>query len=577
MRSFISFSIDSSVINSRQIPALILLILFFSNSFAQKLSKKDEKTIGTLKKHIEYLASDELEGRGTGSAGEKKAAEYIIREFKKLGLKPPAGKDTYLQPFTYTAQKFLGANNEFVLLNENTSPGLMRDYYPLSSSGNATVTGYTLNVDFGIVAPEWYHDDYFGLKNTEGKIFIIEISTPDGTSPHGKFAKYTDLNDRVSLAVSKGAAGIIFVNSDTAAYDPDSLLQSKSSSFKIPVVFAKQHMYAQLTSGSVIVKITTDIQKQENTGHNVFGYIDNKAAETVVIGAHYDHLGLGQPGSSFSINDKQIHNGADDNASGTAALIELARIYSSSRSSKKNNYLFIAFSGEELGLYGSNFYVKNPALDLQHMNYMINMDMVGRLDPVKKTLLVNGVGTSPAWKPLVSNISIDSIYIKTGEAGVGPSDHTSFYLHDIPVLHFFTGQHSDYHKPSDDADKINYRGELSVIKYISALIDSLDDRGKLKFTATKNEDENKPRFTVSLGIMPDYMFDGPGIRVDGVTEGKPASKAGILKGDIIMIMGELEVNNMTEYMKALSLFKKGDKVQVHVKRNGNVNLVEVTF
>jgi hypothetical protein len=308
------------------------------------------------------------------------------------------------------------------------------------------------------------------------------------------------------------------------------------------------------------------------TGRNVVAFLDKKAEKTIVIGAHFDHLGMGGKGSLHR-GDSAIHNGADDNASGTAALLALAKIFK--YETLKSNILFIAFSGEENGLWGSNYFVKNPTIDLKTVNYMINMDMVGRLNP-EKSLAVHGVGTSPSFPPVLDPINADSLKLVPSESGVGPSDHTSFYLQDLPVLHFFTGQHADYHKPSDDADKINYEGLVQVVRYISRLIAGLDAEPKLAFTKTKDSSDS-PRFTVSMGVVPDYLYDGKGMRVDGVSEGKPAQAAGLQKGDIVIQLGDSTINDMMGYMRALSVFKKGDSTQVVLERAGQKIAAKVKF
>ena len=308
------------------------------------------------------------------------------------------------------------------------------------------------------------------------------------------------------------------------------------------------------------------------TGRNVVAFLDKKADKTIVIGAHFDHLGMGGQGSLHR-GDSAIHNGADDNASGTAALLALAKIFK--YETLKSNILFIAFSGEENGLWGSNYFVKNPTVDLKTVNYMINMDMVGRLNP-EKSLAVHGVGTSPSFPSVLDPINADSLKLVPSESGVGPSDHTSFYLQDLPVLHFFTGQHADYHKPSDDADKINYEGLVQVVRYISRLIAGLDAEPKLAFTKTKDSSDS-PRFTVSMGVVPDYLFDGKGMRVDGVSEGKPAQAAGLMKGDIVIQLGDSTINDMMGYMRALSVFKKGDSTQVVIERAGQKIAAKVKF
>lgn len=303
------------------------------------------------------------------------------------------------------------------------------------------------------------------------------------------------------------------------------------------------------------------------TGRNVIGYINNDADKTIVIGAHYDHLGYGGDGSLYRGDEKQVHNGADDNASGVAVLLNLAnklKVKNASDKKDSNNYLFIAFSGEEMGLIGSNYFVKNPTVETKSINYMINMDMVGRLKQ-DSTLAVYGVGTSPIFKQVIQSHN-DRFKLVQKESGVGPSDHTSFYLADIPVIHFFTGQHEDYHKPSDDHEKLNYKGMETISNYLYNIISDLDDNGKLVFRKTKNESEEVPRFKVGLGVIPDYMFDGKGMRIDGVSEEKPAQKAGLQKGDIVIKLGDSTITDMMSYMRALSVFEKGDSTKVIVKR-----------
>ena len=322
-------------------------------------------------------------------------------------------------------------------------------------------------------------------------------------------------------------------------------------------------------------KVPADTSKAI-VGKNVIGYIDNGAPTTVIIGAHYDHLGYGAEGSLYEGAEPQIHNGADDNASGVTVLLELANTLRGKY--PHNNYLFISFSGEEKGLWGSASFTKNPTIDLSTANYMINMDMVGRLEDDRE-LAIYGTGTSPAWMPVLEEISKSrNIDMKSKPSGVGPSDHTSFYLKDMPVLHFFTGQHDDYHKPSDDANLIDYAGLQEIHDYVEEVIARMDDKGKLEFTKTKDEDSRKaPKYSVTLGVIPDYMYDGKGMLISGVREGRPAEKAGIIDGDVVIKMGEHEVPDMMGYMGALGKFKKGDKAKVIVLRDGKEVEVEVEF
>jgi hypothetical protein len=318
---------------------------------------------------------------------------------------------------------------------------------------------------------------------------------------------------------------------------------------------------------------------EAGTAYNLIGYIDNNAATTVVIGAHYDHLGLGHQGSSLEANPQnKIHNGADDNASGVAGVIELARYFQTNKIKESTNFLFICFSGEELGLYGSKYFTENPTIDLSKVTYMINMDMIGRLDPATKSVAVSGTGTSTAWETLLKSLSTDKLRIKMDSAGVGPSDHTSFYLKNIPALHFFTGSHSDYHKPSDDVEKINYDGETEILQLIIKLIEKLDKQPKLAFLTTKNKSMGSARsFKVTLGVMPSYTSNEEGLKVDGVTEGKPAQKAGILTGDVIIQMGSYPIKDIQAYMEALGKFEKGQTIPIKVKRNKVAMELNVTF
>jgi aminopeptidase YwaD len=355
--------------------------------------------------------------------------------------------------------------------------------------------------------------------------------------------------------------------------------KAKPDYARIPVVYVAKDAadkYLKDEKAILDIKLKVDIGEKKRQGHNVVGFIDNGAANTIIIGAHYDHLGYGEDHNSlYTGTSPMIHNGADDNASGTAALIELARLLKESKY-KNNNYLFIAFSGEELGLYGSKYFTEHPTINLATANYMINMDMVGRLNDSSRAVTVGGYGTSPTWGQLIATNKI--LTIKTDSSGTGPSDHTSFYRKDIPVLFFFTGVHSDYHKPADDADKINYNGQLLVVKYIYDCIGSTDKLGKLAFTKTREQTMVKSSFKVTIGVMLDYTYSaGDGIKVDGVSDGRPAQKAGVQAGDLIYQMGDYKLTSVEDYMKALGKFNKGESTQLRLKRAGQDVLLNITF
>jgi Tol biopolymer transport system component len=386
--------------------------------------ENEEAVKSNLKKHISFLASDDLKGRLTGSKEEKIAANYLINQFKNIGIKP-FFKNDYLQSFTYKER----------------------------------------------------------------------------------------INPKDSL---------------------------------------------QLTAVN---------------GHNVIGFLDNKANKTIVIGAHYDHLGLNEHHHST----KEIHNGADDNASGVAGVLELARMLSKNKTIEKANYVFALFSGEEDGLQGSKKAVENIKNVYPNVTAMINMDMIGRLDD-KKEMTIGGIGTSPEFKNIVEKNKPGGFNITLDESGVGPSDHTSFYLKDIPVLFFFTGTHSDYHKPSDDEDKINYYGVTNIVNYVFRVITDLTNQEKIEFVKTKsNAGKIRPKYKVTLGIMPDYSDHNDGLHVDGVTEGRPADNAGLKEGDVITKIGSYDIKEIYSYMECLSKMNSGDEVPLVFIRNGETKTVLVKF
>lgn len=542
---------------------------------AAVLAQADTSLISHLKDHIYYLSSDKLKGRNTGSAGEKKSYNYIISQYKRIGL-IPKGEHGFLQPFEFNYGKQRSGKNQLMVNGINLK--LDEDFYPLNSSASGKAKGSVVDVGYGIIAPSIGYDSYKNLQNLKGSIFLIECSTPEGDSPHSKFGPFADIKTRIENAQSKGATAIIFTNTTQDAADLKANLDINTVTAQIPVLFLNAASLKKIWRSEFnTATITATLEKIALTGHNVAAFIDNGASTTAVIGAHYDHLGYGEYGNSLYRGEPGIHNGADDNASGTAAVIELARFYQNNGLKEKNNFLFLNFSGEELGLIGSKYWVEHPTLDTSTINYMINMDMIGRYDS-SKGMEISGLGTSPEAFSFIRSVSHEGLKFKLSESGTGPTDHTSFYYANIPVLNFFTGTHEDYHKPSDDADKINYSGEASIIRLIQSIITTLDDDGILPFSRTKETDtSNVPQFKVRLGIIPDYLFDGAGLRVDGVDDGKPASVAGVKKGDIIIALGDYLISDIMTYMKALAAFQKGDTTTIIVKR-GDMNVeMQVTF
>ena len=320
------------------------------------------------------------------------------------------------------------------------------------------------------------------------------------------------------------------------------------------------------------VKFNQDTDTKINA-KNIIAFIDNKKKNTVIIGAHYDHIGYGgQYSLDRGINE--IHNGADDNASGTAMLLSLAKQLNN-KNDLENNYLFIAFSAEELGLIGSRYFVNSDVFKKESINFMINLDMVGRLN-AEKELSIFGVGTSSIFKQVVNSMN-NNFKLKIIEDGTGPSDHTSFYNKDIPVLFFHTGSHENYHRPSDDVNLINYKGMSEISNYIIDIIDELETYKKLEFKETISNQPTVARFNVSLRVMPDYVFEGDGMKASQIIKGGPADDAGLIDGDVIIMLGENEVKDVYDYMNSLSKFEKGDSTKVIVLRSGKKLEFEVKF
>ncbi len=542
-------------------PRLLLAASLASSlpAHSQRLKKAEKVVVAQLKEHVYFLADDRLEGRRAGSKGEQLAADYIKNQLSKIGLSPKGSQGNWFQEFPiYDGKDYSQAS--YLFINENEINRKNFFPHPLSPERMLEAMPSIALKEAGV---PWFLD--FGAELEANK-----------SNPH--FDREAVLLAKVKQAAENGATALLVYNDPEFKYQP----KQRGEELPIPVLFinkTESDKYLHDETDMLEIKLKTVFSKLERTGRNVVGFMDNGATHTVVIGAHFDHLGYGEDGNSMIRQDNPgLHNGADDNASGTAALIELARML---KKEKKNpfNYLFIAFSAEELGLFGSKYFTENATVPLSSINYMVNMDMVGRLNDSSKTLTVGGYGTSPAWGNTFTSIS-DNRYlnIKFDSSGTGPSDHSSFYRKDIPVLFFFTGLHTDYHKPSDDADKINYTGQLKIIQLIRNLIQATGEQPKLVFTKTREQQMGTTtRFTVSMGIMPDYAFSGNGVRVDGVTDGRPAQKAGIRAGDIITKLGDITIASMEQYMKALGSFKKGDKTTVIYKRDSTEYSASIEF
>ncbi len=543
---------------------LLLIIIFipsviFSQTRKQRKTqaKADTTTITNLRAHIKYLADDKLEGRRTGTAGELLAMQYIIAQFEKDGLSP-RGTNDYVQEFEINEGKQFAETDNFFSANGGKLE-LKKDYYPLAYSASAKAEGSS-----SLALQE---------KNTPWFFDVKDVLEENQNNPH------FDINEAVLAeakhAKEKGGTALIIYNSSALVDNIQFNKNDSSTLAAIPVVYitkdGMQH-FADATA-AYDLKINVVLTHAIRKARNIIGYLNFNAPTTVIIGAHYDHLGYGEDNNSLD-GQGQIHNGADDNASGSAALMEMARLLKNTKA-HNNNYLFIAFSGEELGLFGSKYWLENPSINIVP-NYMINMDMVGRYDSSKK-LTIGGYGTSPVWGTLFSTITDKKLVINFDSSGTGPSDHASFYRKDIPVLFFFTNSHSDYHKATDDWDKINYNGELEIVKYVKQIVEATDGKGKLIFTKTRDQEMRSVSLPVTLGVMPDYGYSGTGMRIDGVSKGKVAERTGLLAGDVLLQLGDYKFVDVQTYMQALQHFKKVDKTLLRIKRGDKEMQFDIQF
>ncbi|MBS1616376.1 MAG: M28 family peptidase [Bacteroidetes bacterium] len=535
-----------------------VLVLSFFAPLSQARSKGDRAVLRDLRADVGYLASDALQGRRTGTEGAHLAAEYIIARYQKLGI--PAYGKAYRHPYLFSRGYDLGKSS--ITLNGRTMKS-GDQAFPFAFSANRELSGNVL-IDV----------------QEQGSIWTLPLyaNAEEANDPHFEVEKTAW--DKTREAANAGASGVIFYDAYGAKYPPEFNPHSDFETLKIPAVFVGNEEWNRIKNGdaiSVEVSLNIHIKKPQLQADNVAAFINNGAKQTVVIGAHYDHLGHGEDGGSlYAGHVPEIHNGADDNASGTAALMQIGAWLNTHRSKLNHyNYLLVHFSGEELGLFGSKAFAQESGIDSSHIAYMINMDMVGRLVDSSSALTVGGLGTSPSWNIIPPIMSEDGFRLVCDSSGVGPSDHTSFYHKGIPVLFFFTGTHPDYHKPTDDADKINYPGMLRVIKAIEQVVTSLDNAPRPHFTPTKESSLARVRFKVTLGIMPDYAFQGVGLRVDGVIDGRPAAHAGVQTGDIITRLGKDEVRGMQSYMEALSHQKTGNIADLVVQRAGKEILMKV--
>ena len=571
----------------------IILSLSFSCAVNKEITTKE------LTKHVRYLASDDLEGRMTGSAGDSLAAVYIKKQLSAYGLVPLSGDG--FDRFKYNNKVSLGNGNMFSVDNVSFTSG--NDFTPTAFSENSTArsevafTGYGFRINNDSL--KW--DDYKDIE-VRNKWVMILRSSPDLDDPSSKFATFINDRNKAMLAKDLGATGVLFVSAE--AFDKDDRLDALAKggySVGIPVFYIKRKVAdailakAGVTINDLSNKLNTsskpgsfltgstveaksDIVKNMAGTRNVVmllpGEDTNLKNEYLIFGAHFDHLGMGGPGSgSRAVDTIGVHYGADDNASGSALIIELAGKFAGTKNSHKRSIIFMTFSGEEEGLLGSKHFVENPPIDLSKTNAMINLDMVGRLS-VTKNLQMGGVGTADGLKErALAVVDTNKLRLAFTEDGSGASDHTSFYDKNMPVIYFTTGTHEDYHTPADSWDKINYQGMVNIGDLIFKMTsDIANDSARLKFKeAGPQAQANQPprRRGVTIGIMPDVTGSVEnGLKVEAVTAGRQAAIGGMKKGDIIISVDGKPVNNIGDYMFRMSQLKTGQSINIEVLRDG---------
>jgi len=546
--------------------------------------------------HVNYLASDSLEGRLAGTAGNQAAARYIAAEFEHFGLQPIGEAGDYFQKFDFIGGVKLGQTNKLAYEGISDSLVVGADFMPVGFSDSGDLTATLAFVGYGISAPQHQYDDYAGI-DVKNRIVIALRYSPEARNPHSAFSSMEALRYKTLQAREHGAKALLIVTGPQD--DPQDLLptlrydRSGGEAGLIVTHITRQVADALLSpAGKTIaglqesinnsrqpmsmlidlrVSLAVEVIKEKRSTANVVGLLPGQDAalknEYVAIGAHYDHLGRQSEGTMDAEKENEIRNGADDNASGTAGVLELAQYFSSRDEKPKRSLLFLAFSGEELGLLGSAHYVAKPLRPLQSTAAMINMDMIGRLKD--STLVVEGIGTSPLLGEMIERLNRSyGFTLRLKKGGYGPSDHASFYSKNIPVLFFFTNLHDDYHRVSDDAEKINAAGEAAILKMVAAAATEIANVATTpQFTKASPDSQPQARgFRVSVGTIPDYAAEANGMKISGVREDSPAEKAGLQGGDIIIKFGQFDIKNVYDYTYALGSFNPGDEVEIVAMR-----------
>ena len=586
----------------------LALALWCSGALAEP-AKLDGVDPDRYVEHVRFLAAPEMKGRGAGTPELEQAAAYIAGQFRDLGLEPAGGEGSYRQPFVVTTGASMGPRNRFVVRLEGSEltlePG--QDYVPVSFSSAGFLTGGVVFAGYGVSAPEFEYDDYFHLDVTD-KIVVVLRYEPEqfaekrGADP-GAYTHHSHLISKAINARDRGAKALLLVNGELEDEEEDLLLKFGSvagpEDAGILLAHAKNeavdewlswegkslaHLQAEIDEGyrprsfslpaGLTISLEVDIERKQAKVHNVAGYVSGDSDEYVIVGAHYDHLGLGDQSSLSPSRIGEVHPGADDNASGTAGLIELARLFAHQQESLSRGMLFVAFAGEEIGLLGSSHWVDHPTLPLDKAIAMINMDMIGRIR--KSKVYVGGVGTGSTFESLLETASKHhDLRIDLAQTGYSSSDHTTFVGKRIPVLFFFSGLHADYHKPSDTWEKIKGRDAAGLLEMIAEVAGELQAAAKPpEFVEVDSPRHGTGRsgggggYGPYFGSVPDFGEIESGVKFADIRPGSPAAKAGLQAGDILIQFGDKTVKNLYDFTYALRGSKVGDVVEVKVLREG---------
>jgi len=588
---------------------IITLIIILSGIFIINLSNQNKIDPGATEimsfeilGHIKYLASDNLKGRLPGTPGSKLVIDYISKHWEAQGLEP-AGTKGYKQSFSFINNVSLGQRNMLRIRNSRKQYIVQKDFIPIGSSGNGSVNEDVVFIGYGFDINDslsWH--DYADV-DVRGKWVLLLLDGPDGDSPHSPYGRHKTLYNKIIAARDRGASGILFMNRLEIADDNNLMplqYRQSSSTAGLPVIqithsvankilinhdqsitALRSKLDEQLIPLSFLVdcKVSANVNLKfaKETASNMIGLIEGNDPvlkdEYIVVGAHFDHLGLGgRRSGSLDPDTLIIHNGADDNASGIAGVLELSHRLMSNRHLLKRSVLVICFDAEEKGLLGSKYYAENPVRNISNTAMMVNMDMIGRLND--NPVILGGVGSSRIFENIIADACENhTLDIETNMGGMefGRSDHASFYRENIPVLFFFTGAHEDYHKPTDDWDKIDYQGEKEILDFIYDLIidvSQLEEKPAFVEIETNTTNNQNPVFKVTFGVIPAYGSQKVGLEIDGVSKKDgPAAKAGMKKGDVITAIDGKDVRNIYDYMARLADLKPGQKVKVTINRD----------